>query len=75
MPTCASARRDGGGTEVVLDVPLERGRPVVPLKTRILLADDHAIVRRGLRLILDAEPDLEVVAEAATAPRPLDARA
>jgi DNA-binding NarL/FixJ family response regulator len=37
----------------------------VPLKTRILLADDHAIVRRGLRLILDAEPDLEVVAEAA----------
>ncbi|MGW5259970.1 response regulator [Microbispora sp. NPDC004025] len=34
-------------------------------KTRILLADDHALVRRGLRLILDAEPDLEVVAEAA----------
>lgn len=33
--------------------------------TRILLADDHALVRRGLRLILDAEPDLEVVAEAA----------
>ncbi|WP_066366724.1 response regulator [Herbidospora mongoliensis] len=33
--------------------------------TRILLADDHALVRRGVRLILDAEPDLEVVAEAA----------
>lgn len=33
--------------------------------TRILLADDHALVRRGLRLILDAEPDLTVVAEAA----------
>jgi DNA-binding NarL/FixJ family response regulator len=32
---------------------------------RILLADDHALVRRGLRLILDAEPDLEVVGEAA----------
>jgi DNA-binding NarL/FixJ family response regulator len=32
--------------------------------TRILLADDHAMVRRGLRLVLDAEPDLEVVAEA-----------
>ncbi len=32
--------------------------------TRILLADDHALVRRGLRLILDAEPDLMVVAEA-----------
>jgi DNA-binding NarL/FixJ family response regulator len=32
--------------------------------TRILLADDHALVRRGLRLILDSEPDLRVVAEA-----------
>jgi len=31
---------------------------------RILLADDHAVVRRGLRLVLEAEPDLEVVAEA-----------
>jgi DNA-binding NarL/FixJ family response regulator len=38
---------------------------VVPLKTRILLADDHTVVRQGLRFILDAEPDLEVVAEAA----------
>lgn len=36
----------------------------VPLKTRILLADDHAVVRRGLRLVLDSEHDLEVVAEA-----------
>jgi DNA-binding NarL/FixJ family response regulator len=36
----------------------------VPLKTRILLADDHAMVRRGLRHVLDAEADLEVVAEA-----------
>ncbi|MBQ0851141.1 response regulator [Streptomyces sp. NPDC057621] len=31
---------------------------------RILLADDHALVRRGVRLILDGEPDLQVVAEA-----------
>jgi DNA-binding NarL/FixJ family response regulator len=36
----------------------------IPLKTKILLADDHAVVRRGLRLVLDAEPDLEVAAEA-----------
>ena len=38
---------------------------MVPLKTRILLADDHTVVRQGLRFILDSEPDLEVVAEAA----------
>jgi DNA-binding NarL/FixJ family response regulator len=36
----------------------------VPLRTRILLADDHTIVRHGLRMILDAAPDLTVVAEA-----------
>ena len=35
-----------------------------PLKTRILIADDHPIVLRGLRMVLDAQPDLEVVAEA-----------
>ena len=37
---------------------------MIPLKTQILLADDHAVVRRGLRLVLDAEPDLKVIAEA-----------
>ena len=31
---------------------------------RILLAEDHALVRQGVVLILDAEPDLEVVAQA-----------
>jgi DNA-binding NarL/FixJ family response regulator len=36
-----------------------------PLKTHVLLADDHAVVRSGLRTVLDAEPDIEVVAEAA----------
>jgi DNA-binding NarL/FixJ family response regulator len=37
---------------------------MTPLKTRILLADDHAVVRRGLRMVLDAQPDLQVIAEA-----------
>jgi DNA-binding NarL/FixJ family response regulator len=36
----------------------------IPLVTRILIADDHAIVRSGLRKVLDSKPDLEVVAEA-----------
>ena len=31
---------------------------------RIVLADDHRVVRRGLRLLLDGQPDFEVVAEA-----------
>ncbi|MDQ4129472.1 MAG: response regulator transcription factor [Actinomycetota bacterium] len=35
-----------------------------PLKTRILLVDDHAVVRQGLRRVLETEPDLHVVAEA-----------
>lgn len=33
-------------------------------KTRLLLADDHALVRKGLRLILSQEPTFEVVGEA-----------
>ena len=37
---------------------------MTPLKARILLADDHAVVRRGLRLVLESQPDLGVVAEA-----------
>ena len=36
----------------------------IPLVTRILVADDHPIVRSGLRTVLDAQPDLQVVAEA-----------
>ena len=35
-----------------------------PGTIRIVLADDHAVVRSGLRMLLEAEPDLEVVAEA-----------
>jgi DNA-binding NarL/FixJ family response regulator len=36
----------------------------VPLKARVLIADDHPIVLDGLRRVLDAQPDLQVVAEA-----------
>ncbi len=37
------------------------------MTTRVLIVDDHAIVRRGLRSILELEPDIDVVAEAGTA--------
>ena len=36
----------------------------IPLVTRILVADDHAIVRSGLKKVLGAKADMEVVAEA-----------
>jgi DNA-binding NarL/FixJ family response regulator len=36
----------------------------IPLVTRILVADDHPIVRSGLKKVLDAADDLEVIAEA-----------
>jgi two-component system response regulator NreC len=37
-------------------------------ETRVVLADDHAVVRKGLRLLIDAEPGLQVLAEAGTVP-------
>jgi two-component system response regulator NreC len=36
-------------------------------KTRVLLTDDHALFRQGIRTLLSAEPDIEVVGEAANA--------
>lgn len=42
------------------EVSSARSEPVV----RVVIADDHTMVRDGLRVLLDMEPDLEVVAEA-----------
>src|SRR4051812_19299537 len=44
----------------------------IPLVTRVLIADDHPIVRAGLKKVLDAQPDLEVVAEAADGAEAVD---
>ena len=38
--------------------------PAMP-KIRILIADDHAILRSGLKMLINAQPDMEVVSEAA----------
>ncbi len=39
---------------------------------RVLVADDQDIVRTGLAMILDAQPGIEVVGEAATVVRPIE---
>jgi DNA-binding NarL/FixJ family response regulator len=41
-------------------------------KIRVLLADDHAIVRQGLARIVNEEPDMEVVAEAVDGRQAID---
>ena len=43
-----------------------------PRPLRVFLLDDHEIVRQGLKALLDAEPDLDVVGEAGTAQEALD---
>ncbi|MET8539339.1 response regulator transcription factor [Kitasatospora sp. NPDC004799] len=39
---------------------------------RLLIADDHPVVRAGLRAVLEGEPDFTIVAEAATAERAVE---
>jgi CheY-like chemotaxis protein len=51
-------------------VTLEPEEAALP-ETKIVIADDHAVVRRGLRMLLDAEAGLEVVAEAGDVPSAL----
>jgi two-component system, NarL family, response regulator NreC len=46
--------------------PGTEGAPI-----KLVIADDHAVVRSGLRMLLDAEPDMEVVAEAGDVPSAL----
>ena len=41
---------------------------MTPSPTTVVVADDHAVVRAGLRMLLDAEEDLEVIAEAGDVP-------
>ena len=64
---CANARRSWGagyGSSRRRGRDDDRGRGAGPMTIRVLVVDDHAVVRAGLRRILDAEPDIEAVAEA-----------
>ena len=76
---CVIESSPGAGTTVRMEVPLletpvssEEILPsaavassVPPRRCRVLLVDDHAMVRQGLRSVLETYSDLEVVAEAA----------
>lgn len=42
-------------------------------RVRLLLVDDHTVVRQGLKMVLGLEPDLEIVGEAANGQEALDA--
>ena len=55
------ARPDAGNPRA----PGGPGRMTTPVKASVLVADDHAVVRHGVRGILAAQPDFEVIAEAA----------
>ena len=41
-------------------------------KIRVILADDHGVVRDGLKMLINAQPDLEVVGEAVDGEQPVE---
>ena len=68
MPCCpgpagAAHDRPERLVQQALSGPLSR-RELGPVTIRVLLADDQEIIRTGLRMILNAHPDIEVVGEA-----------
>ncbi len=48
--------------------PSTQGHPIesMPVRRRVLIVDDHPIVRQGLKRMIETEPDMEVCGEAAT---------
>ncbi len=63
----------GRGTTIRAEIPKEdstlrkaAGRSIKMKRIKVLLAEDHTMVREGLRLLLEAEGDIEVLCEAET---------
>jgi two-component system, NarL family, response regulator NreC len=63
----STSRISGAGSLTVVHADQEREQRGGTKVTTIVLADDHTVVRNALRLLLDAESDFEVVAEAGDA--------
>ena len=55
----------GHGTTICIRVPLAAKKPSVVMSIRVFIADDHGILRGGLRALITLQPDMEVVGEAA----------
>ena len=67
------AGRSAGRDSRVLGVRRAAGqRPVTPAVINVVLVDDQALIRSGVRALLDAEDDISVVAEAATGREAVD---
>src|SRR5699024_8226203 len=54
--------RSAGGAHMSEQIQEQDDKPI-----RVMLADDHPVVRAGLRAVLETEPDFSVVAEVSTA--------
>ncbi len=63
-------RLPGLGSEARAAVGIDARSDSTP--ARLLIADDHALLRTGMRAMLEAEPDLEVVGEAANGREAVD---
>ena len=67
--TVRAGPRPGGGFEVIAHLPFGAaaaagGREPVSVAIRVLLADDQTLVRAGFRVLIEAAPDMRIVAEA-----------
>jgi signal transduction histidine kinase len=62
--SCPSPR-PGLGTRVQVTIPIVYHLKRLFMKIRLLLVDDHMVVRSGLKMLLEEEQDVEIVGEAA----------
>src|SRR5512136_911096 len=54
----------GGDDKLPEEVFLSGGKPIMGEKQRIVIAEDHTILREGLRALLSSDPDFEIAGEA-----------